>query len=96
MPKMVDIYVGPKTNRRPRCIQGLEGDVTLNGQAPGLGEFKLTVTTGPETNQHPLQVHEVSLSRPLDRTLYQSFQLKPEQVWKTKGKHYIVGLLKLG
>ncbi|RPB25421.1 mannosyl-oligosaccharide glucosidase [Terfezia boudieri ATCC MYA-4762] len=63
---------------------GLEGDVTLAGQAPGLGKFKLTITEGPETNQHPLQEHQASLSKPLDRTLYKAFVMPFEHIWKTK------------
>ncbi|KAF8471981.1 glycoside hydrolase [Kalaharituber pfeilii] len=63
---------------------GLEGDVTLAGQAPGLEKFRLTVTTGPHTNEHPESEHEASLLKPLDRTLYKAFDVPTEYVWKTR------------
>lgn len=67
--------------------KGLEGDVTLSGNALGLGDFKIIVTRGPETNKYPEQEHLFSLQKPLDRTLYRGFDVPGGHVWRTKGKN---------
>ena len=64
---------------------GFEGTVTLNGQTPELGDFKIDITEGPETNAHPQTTHDVYASKPLDRTLASSLQAPAEGLWQAKG-----------
>ena len=64
---------------------GIEGTVTLQGMTPELGEFKIDITPGPDTNQHPPAVHETYADKPLDRTMVASLQLPVEALWQTKG-----------
>ncbi|EON61568.1 mannosyl-oligosaccharide glucosidase [Coniosporium apollinis CBS 100218] len=63
---------------------GFEGTVTLQGQTVELGEFRLDITDGPETNRHPPSEHPSSLEKPLDRTLVHSLQLPEDVLWQTK------------
>ncbi|MCJ1250524.1 Processing alpha glucosidase I [Trapelia coarctata] len=63
---------------------GYEGTVTLNGNANGLGDFKLDITAGPDTNRHPPVTHESYGSKPLDRTMVASFEVPEEAMWQTK------------
>ena len=65
-------------------LLGFEGDVTLAGEAPGLGNFTIDVSAGPDTNQHPQNVHEAYRKKPLDRTLVASFQVPETALWQTK------------
>ena len=63
---------------------GFEGNVRLSGDSPGLGEFILDVTAGPETNRNPYYEHSSYEEKPLDRTLVTSLLLPVEHVWKAK------------
>lgn len=63
---------------------GYEGTVTLNGNANGLGDFKIDITAGPDTNKHPPGTHETYGSKPLDRTIVASFEVPEEAMWQTK------------
>lgn len=64
---------------------GYAGDVVLNGQAQGLGEFKITVTE-PKSNSHPLHNHPSYQAKPLDHTFVHSAQVPEEALWQAKGK----------
>lgn len=62
---------------------GFEGDVTVQGNSPGLGEYKLVVTEG--TGEHPETTHPAAKEKPLDRTLVHSFSIdEPMVLWQTK------------
>ena len=63
---------------------GFEGPVTLNGQAPNLGQFKIEITKGAGSNGHPQHGHPSSLDKPLDRTFVDSLQIPPESLWQSK------------
>ena len=63
---------------------GFLDTVTLQGQTNELGNFKLDITTGPDTNAHPPATHETYGSKPLDRTIVASFQVPEEAIWQTK------------
>jgi mannosyl-oligosaccharide glucosidase len=70
--------------------KGLVGDVTLEGSAPKLGEFKIDITTGPKTNKPPGVGHEKYWKeKPLDRTQYSSMQVPVDELWKAKGGSYV-------
>ena len=74
---------------------GLEGTTELHGDLPGLGMFKLEVTTGPETNKAPAYGKpEAWADQPLDRTIYSSIHLPPQHTWKTKGNLTLGGSVK--
>jgi mannosyl-oligosaccharide glucosidase len=61
---------------------GFEGIVSLKGESPGLGEYKVTVTPG--TGFHPKVNHPAYDDKPLDRTIVHSFTVSPEILWQTK------------
>ena len=61
---------------------GIEGDVTLKGESEGLGNYKLTVTTGK--GFHPAASHPADREKPLDRTLVHSFSLPENVLWQAK------------
>lgn len=63
---------------------GVEGSVLLEGSSQGLGEFKLEITTGPESNSHPPPSHPSEEDKPLDRTIVTSMQATPEGLWQSK------------
>lgn len=68
--------------------KGLEGDVTLQGSVPKLGEFKIDITAGPQTNRPPMSGSKKCWNeKPLDRTLYHSAQVPEAEVWKAKGEY---------
>lgn len=65
---------------------GLEGTVQLEGSIPRLGDFKIDVTSGPESNKAPRVIHPTYWAeKPLDRTLYHSVKVPEDQVWNAKG-----------
>lgn len=67
-------------------MKGLTGTVVLAGSLPVLGDFKLEVTRGPQTNQAPVMGNAKAWAeRPLSRTMYASMQLLPNLAWKVKG-----------
>lgn len=68
-----------------RELLGFTGDVKLEGTAPGLGDFKIDVTTGSEDNKHPKHDHPTYQDKPLDRTLVASLTMPKDNVWQTKG-----------
>ena len=63
---------------------GQKGVVTMAGQTVELGDFKIDITTGPETNIPPPHTHESWDQKPLDRTLVHSIQVPPEALWQVK------------
>lgn len=63
---------------------GYEGAVNLDGVAPGLGTFRLTLTPGPSTNSHPHVEHPAAEGKPLDRTMMQSGMIPEEHMWQAK------------
>lgn len=69
------------TEREPL---GFTGDVKLEGNTPGLGDFTVDVTEG-QGNKHPEHDHPTWDDKPLDRTLVASLTMPQEHVWQTKG-----------
>lgn len=67
-----------------RDSSGFEGPVTLVGETPTLGSFKIDVTEGPASNAHPTHGHPTGLERPLDRTIARTFVVPEEALWQTK------------
>ncbi|KKY19128.1 putative mannosyl-oligosaccharide glucosidase [Phaeomoniella chlamydospora] len=64
---------------------GQEGQVTISGQTVELGDFKLDITKGPDTNTPPMNVHEAAWAeKPLDRTIVSSMQVPIEAIWQAK------------
>jgi mannosyl-oligosaccharide glucosidase len=63
---------------------GQEGSVTLSGQSPGLGEFKIDIVDGPECS-HPMRTHKEWDTKPLDRTIVSSMQVPAASIWQAKG-----------
>ena len=63
---------------------GFEGTVTLEGQSNELGDFKIDITEGPETNGHPPPSHQAYAEKPLDRTMVASFQVPEQAIWQVK------------
>jgi mannosyl-oligosaccharide glucosidase len=63
---------------------GYEATVTLSGQTGKLGEFKIDITAGPDTNRHPPRTHQAYGNKPLDRTHIASFVAPEEAIWQTK------------
>lgn len=66
--------------------KGIEGIVELRGSLPQLGDFKVEVTPGPDTNQAPVMGNpDAWAEQPLDRSIYTSVIAPPADVWKAKG-----------
>ena len=63
---------------------GFEGVVTLNGQTSDLGQFKIDITKGSETNNHPQHGHPTYQDKPLDRTFVHSIQIPQDALWQSK------------
>ena len=63
---------------------GYEDVVTLNGETLELGSFRVDITPGPKSNQHPPAQHETYNSKPLDRTMVASLQVPENVLWQTK------------
>ncbi|KIV99073.1 uncharacterized protein PV09_09180 [Verruconis gallopava] len=62
------------------------GDVTLKGETPNLGSFKVSITGDRVSgiNRHPLHAHPSGQQKSLDRTLVNSKVLTPETLWQSK------------
>src|SRR5690606_17935923 len=65
-------------------LQGLEGTVTLTGNTPDLGDFKLEFTEGPETNQYPSLPEHEAINTKLDRTIYKASAIPEKNIWRAK------------
>ncbi|KAI7968743.1 hypothetical protein EIK77_005759 [Talaromyces pinophilus] len=63
---------------------GLKEDVKLKGMTPELGDFKLSITTGPDSNKHPEFDHPSSAEKSLDRPLVASVETPQENLWQAK------------
>ncbi|KAI9698018.1 MAG: Processing alpha glucosidase I [Candelina mexicana] len=63
---------------------GIEGTVTLAGQTAELGDFKLEITEGPESNVNPSPSHPSYQDKPLDRTIVSSLQVPEDALWQAK------------
>jgi mannosyl-oligosaccharide glucosidase len=61
---------------------GITGDITIKGQNPTLGVYKLVVTEGK--GSHPQHGHPSAGERPLDRTFISSTRLPEESLWRSK------------
>lgn len=66
--------------------QGFDGDVTIKGFTPELGDFTIDVTTGPDSNEHPSFSHPVSAEKPLDQTFVASLEMPQEHLWQAKSR----------
>jgi mannosyl-oligosaccharide glucosidase len=64
---------------------GYLGTVGLSGTSKELGDFRLEITSGPETNKHPAESHETYADKPLDRTMVVSMTVPEDALWQTKG-----------
>lgn len=73
--------IGPSESYEPL---GYTGDVVFAGATLELGNFKLGITAGPDTNQHPKANHAMYAAKPLDRTFVVSMQVPDEHLWQTK------------
>jgi mannosyl-oligosaccharide glucosidase len=64
---------------------GYDGDVAIEGEHAGLGEFKLLVKgdAGSE-NRHPTHGHPSGMEKSLDKTFVHSASLPEEVLWQTK------------
>jgi mannosyl-oligosaccharide glucosidase len=63
---------------------GQQGTVTLQGQSTDLGDFKIDITRGPDTNIPPEHQHPSWESKPLDRTMASSMQVPADALWQAK------------
>jgi mannosyl-oligosaccharide glucosidase len=63
---------------------GQEGTVTLHGRTADLGDFRVDITRGPDTNAAPKHQHPSWDSKPLDRTMTSSMQVPPDALWQAK------------
>jgi mannosyl-oligosaccharide glucosidase len=63
---------------------GQRATVTLRGQTVDLGDFKIDITTGPDTNVAPKHSHPSWHSKPLDRTMASSMQVPSDALWQAK------------
>jgi len=64
-------------------LQGIEGDITLQGATANLGEFTLEITEGPKSNNHPVFTHPSKTH--FDKSIYAAVPLQPDDMWKAKG-----------
>ena len=67
---------------------GYSGTVTIEGNSVGLGQFRIDVTDGSETNSYPIHNHPSHGEKPLDRTIVQSLEVPEEALWQIKRMIY--------
>lgn len=60
-----------------------DGEVTLHGQTPALGDFDITFTDSSE-NLLPYKTHPAWDSKPIDRPIMNSVQIPPDAIWQAK------------
>ncbi|KAK9368521.1 glycoside hydrolase [Lipomyces kononenkoae] len=65
-------------------LKGFTDDVQYGGYIGGLGNFKLTVTRGPESNRAPANDHAVAISRPAERTHVRSVTVDGSTIWRAR------------
>ncbi|KAF3935667.1 hypothetical protein ABW19_dt0206655 [Dactylella cylindrospora] len=64
---------------------GLAGPVRVKGNAPGLDDFEITVTEGPDTNSPPTHLDPtLEKEYSLSRTLYRAAMYPAEHMWRAK------------
>ncbi|KAK3678234.1 Processing alpha glucosidase I [Vermiconidia calcicola] len=66
---------------------GFEKEVVLDGQAQGLGEFRITISESKGSFnhlKHPEHGHPSYRSKPLDHTLVHTVQVPEEALWQSK------------
>jgi hypothetical protein len=67
-------------------VLGYDDTVTLKGSTPDLGDFTIDITTGPDSNSHPVHSHPSYVDKPLDKTIVSSYFISEEaSLWQTKG-----------
>ncbi|KAI9832540.1 MAG: hypothetical protein M1819_004330 [Sarea resinae] len=76
--------IGTLKVTNPKNMVGYKGTVNIEGETPELGKFKLDVTTGPESNSHPLPGHPSWALKPLNRSIVHSFQLPEIALFQIK------------
>ncbi|KAI5305576.1 hypothetical protein KEM56_004001 [Ascosphaera pollenicola] len=64
---------------------GYEDDVTLAGSTEELGEFRVDVTRGPDSNNFLSHDHPSYEERPLTRTMVSSLLAPADAIWRAKG-----------
>jgi mannosyl-oligosaccharide glucosidase len=64
--------------------RGFPGDVTIKGENPKLGSYKVVVSKGK--GAHPHNSHPCLEERPLDNTFVSSLRLAEDTLWKSKSK----------
>jgi mannosyl-oligosaccharide glucosidase len=62
--------------------RGIQGDVTIKGESPSLGGFRVVITEGE--GRRPEVLHPSGAERPLDRAFVQSTQLAENLLWQSK------------
>ena len=63
---------------------GIEGPVLMEGSSNELGDFKIEVTEGPDTNTHPPKTHKSYDQKPLDRSMVGSLLVPEGAMWQAK------------
>lgn len=63
---------------------GILGPVTMEGSSNELGDFKIQITEGPNTNSHPPPNHKSYEGKPLDRSMVASLQVPEGAMWQAK------------
>lgn len=66
---------------------GYEGTITFQGETEQHSRFKLEITEGPQTNNHPFVDHPSYQIKPLDRTILNGMPIPVEQTWHSKRTH---------
>lgn len=63
---------------------GIVGSVTMEGSSNELGDFKIEITEGPNTNLHPPRNHKSYEEKPLDRSIVASLMVPEGAMWQAK------------
>jgi len=65
---------------------GYESDITIDGESPGIGDFKIVVTGdgAGSRNRHPIHGHPSGMDKTLDKTFVYSSLLPEEALWQSK------------
>jgi len=64
---------------------GYDGDVTIEGENLGIGDFKILVTGDRNNgNQHPFHSHPSGMDKTLDKTFVNSGLVPEEALWQAK------------
>lgn len=64
---------------------GYDGDITIDGENPGIGDFKIVITgDGNGGNKHPVHGHPSGMDKTLDKTFVHSALMPEEALWQAK------------